>query len=732
MSLVNLENLARDVRENRALLESSAETIQSLQQNVQNLGTVIANTPPPSGQIDNLLRNSVPRHSWDTWCNTTPVAGDQQKEAAHIFTQEPDTAQEVFTGAITSGTPNLTIASDGDLFDVSNDAGKEIVVEGAGTSGANLVTTILSVSSTTAVVLNTNALTTVSNARVRWRLQTIAKTSTKTGTATVNQTLKSSDHSGFSSNIVDPRWNKSFGYVELGSKNTINFPIGFWNNTTNSFVFQNLIEPSKTLHFQVRVARKNIFIKPRGFIKVDLCDNSSGKKQIIEGGRFTLEVEARGTPGVTVSSEYKIIARDGYENVLESNIVTLNRPTDAEFITDVVYMYLSWGSVSGARIYEVWRRTGSTYSKLAEIFNGQTAYADNNVVPDVPVPASGFPASSGRFPQATAITQSGGLDLIIVDGDSFGWNTVKLPVNIPSLYNMTGTTEQWLRMYLTQECDREMTDGVADSTTTLTSATAAFEADDAGLTIIIDNGEDAPFETTINSITSATEIELDAAVPFTASNCTITIIKGGRNGLLFREFGLSLANGEYAANHDDTQAAQPLAANPSSGSSGGTGGGNGGINCIRFDMPVEMYSPPTNGAAQIIELPADNVQIGNFLFSGNIMPNCVIQKKVLWVDCLLEIRAGGKTLFCTPSHPMFRDFSGFDQKTPAHEFHVGDTIAQRINGRDELNKIEKILTHFGRFKINHFTHLAPGHIAVAAGFYFSNAKPGDGPIIVLT
>lgn len=71
----------------------------------------------------------------------------------------------VVDGAITTGTANLTSASN--PF-ASGDAGRAIIVRGAGASGADLVTTILTFTNAGAVVLANNAGTTVSGASVIW------------------------------------------------------------------------------------------------------------------------------------------------------------------------------------------------------------------------------------------------------------------------------------------------------------------------------------------------------------------------------------------------------------------------------------------------------------------------------------------------------------------------------------------------------------------------------------
>lgn len=71
-------------------------------------------------------------------------------------------------------------------------------------------------------------------------------------------------------------------------------------------------------------------------------------------------------------------------------------------------------------------------------------------------------------------------------------------------------------------------DGVTNSTTTLTSATAAFTSADVGRTVA---GTGIPALTTIASVTNATTVIMSAAATATASGVTITL---GRPGAYYR------------------------------------------------------------------------------------------------------------------------------------------------------------------------------------------------------
>jgi hypothetical protein len=90
-------------------------------------------------------------------------------------------------------------------------------------------------------------------------------------------------------------------------------------------------------------------------------------------------------------------------------------------------------------------------------------------------------------------------------------------------------------------------DAVTNSTTTLTSATANFTAQDVGLTIV---GTNIPVGTTISTFTNSTTVVLSAAATGTGTGGTIQITRSqGPAGLAFDQFGnLFVSNGGSAGN----------------------------------------------------------------------------------------------------------------------------------------------------------------------------------------
>ncbi len=103
---------------------------------------------------------------------------DVSKECTFWFVSERDTAKENEFGSITASDSTLTLSNTSKAVFESGEVGNEIVVEGAGASGADLVTTIATYTDTDEVELTDSALTTVSNVRVRWNLQELKEDST--------------------------------------------------------------------------------------------------------------------------------------------------------------------------------------------------------------------------------------------------------------------------------------------------------------------------------------------------------------------------------------------------------------------------------------------------------------------------------------------------------------------------------------------------------------------------
>lgn len=173
-------------------LEALERQIGTLRTEVADGSSLLAGqtpvTPPPTSYGNqNYLRNGnldLDRNRYlylvdyvGSPPDVTPpgIDADVSEEAAFWFVHPRDVAVES-TGSIAAASPNLVI--DDALF-VTADNGATIVIEGAGTGGADLVTTISGDPSTsTDVLLADAAVVGVTGARIRWRLQLFHETTT--------------------------------------------------------------------------------------------------------------------------------------------------------------------------------------------------------------------------------------------------------------------------------------------------------------------------------------------------------------------------------------------------------------------------------------------------------------------------------------------------------------------------------------------------------------------------
>lgn len=87
-------------------------------------------------------------------------------------------------------------------------------------------------------------------------------------------------------------------------------------------------------------------------------------------------------------------------------------------------------------------------------------------------------------------------------------------------WNTVGPTYDATVVVQTGSASRTVTDGVLNSTTTMTSATAAFTAADIGRRVV---GTGVPVGTVITAVASGTSVTLSAAATATASGVTITV-----------------------------------------------------------------------------------------------------------------------------------------------------------------------------------------------------------------
>lgn len=234
---------------------------------------------------------------------------------------------------------------------------------------------------------------------------------------------------------ADPDWVKSKGIWRLGSTKTLDTPLS-----------SNCVYPGMAVLFcGFRAARAASTVTIPGRLYAGLWDNTLGQRDWLRGGTFTLTGSVIGTPAATTTRKYKIIVRTDQGFSFESNELTLaGAPTDPSFVSNSVYVSLSWQFIPGALAYDVYRLTGATYEKLASI-DTTVGYYDQN--PSTRVTVGGYPVTTDTKPKAYVATSAGALDNIAVDGVDPSWDSFVFAIPVAPNYDRGPTTDkQWLRI----------------------------------------------------------------------------------------------------------------------------------------------------------------------------------------------------------------------------------------------------------------------------------------------
>lgn len=377
----------------------------------------------------NNLRNGD--FDWDRnrYLYLTDWTGTDQanvsEEAAHWYVHPKIVTVET-TGSITAGTTALTI----DTADfVAGDNGVKIIVEGAGTAGADLSTAINGApGSTTTCTLFAAAGTTVTNARVLFRMIALTEDSTDvdadSNTAT-NNTLKTSSHTKYATTENNPRYNKQDGWAQWDDADyMLTCPLPY-----------NTLVPSKQyiLSFLYRLANavdgnEEVFVDFYGGI----YDNTTNRWRYLEGGVPDLTVTVNGTPGAT-TREYMVLMymADG------TTIATERVPetTTAATLNTTNYVTLSWDQEPGTIKSEIYRLTGGVYERIATPYPASSYYDQGATLNTV----GGWPtADQTRFKAFTQATEAN------MSPARLKWQRGQMNITVPSDYDMSKTTgTQW-------------------------------------------------------------------------------------------------------------------------------------------------------------------------------------------------------------------------------------------------------------------------------------------------
>jgi hypothetical protein len=496
---VNLQQMKSDIRATELRLADMQAELARQRHLVTSLQTdvTVGLATPTEPQVENWIDNGNFDFTRDDYDNAVPVGGDTDEEAARWYSQTKDPSARVSDGAIITGTNALQSATGGFL---PGDNGSEIVVEGAGAAGADLVTTIAGVVDANNVTLTANAVNTVTGAVVRWRLQSLV--------AAPAAALRTRAHSAYAG-FEDPDYDKQNGWARIGSgtrdvaaplnKNWAEssrvcsmkaiarleaavtdaaIDIGVDPNTLNSvdagFIPGDVgrtvtvfgagpggtsLEATITVYISptavtIDTAASTTVVNARAVFSftwpagvqlfAGVWDDSAGRKMFLEGSDFELFSVTIGIPAMTTSSEYLVVALTDFGETVASTRVTVNRPSDASFIPGQVYQALSWANLSGILHYDVYRRTGGTFLLLERLDNGETSFFDvgNTAVAKI---VGSFPAAALERQRAYTEIKEG-----LFTPVAGTWKEFRIVIPIPRTYNKGLTTgRQWLRWGLT-------------------------------------------------------------------------------------------------------------------------------------------------------------------------------------------------------------------------------------------------------------------------------------------
>jgi len=518
-----------------------------------------------------------------------------------------------------------------------------------------------------------------------------------------NKTLKYTGHAFYSSAKND--WDRPNGWARLVSTKSL-----------DALLPQNYLGPDKTVYIKFIMARARAAVKIPQACRVyaGIWDNTAGSEDWLSASTaYTLSGSVIGTPASTTERRYKVYARTdrGYD-ALSTELTLAAAPADGSYVPNQVYVTLSWTPIQGVLSYDVYRHdiTAGDYKLLKQVSSGALTYDDQNTYEASGL--SGYPTPVTDRAKAYYATNQGVLTALAVNGVDGRWDSISLPVHVPSNYNVGATTDrQWLRVGLTVAPDLEVMDAVTNSTTTVTSATAAFTADMNGLTAHVSDATHE-YQGTITYV-NATTITLSGGGPTWTGTGNRLFIEGGALhevfiDLVHASFGIGAI---FALHPDDRNRPQQPISTPNGSSQGGVDppdtGGHG--NCVRENQMICLWR-----GNDFVQRPFRDIHINDLLGFGH--NKTFVQKKTkATVSELLRLRtANGFELECTPKHRLIT--SSFDSRgKEAERFQKGDEVLTLRNGVCEVSKIVRIESIEGTFEVGTF-HLQTYHLFIAGAF----------------
>lgn len=505
-----------------------------------------------------------------------------------------------------------------------------------------------------------------------------------------NNSIKSVSDTYYDATYTD--WDLSKGYARLNGTTTLDTPLP-----------QNLANPGKTEYLVFLAARANQYISLADDCRLfgGIWDNTAGQRNWLTAATaFTVTGSVVGTPAGTTSRKYKIYARTdkGYD-YLSNELTLASAPNNGSFVANSVYVSLSWDSLPGVISYDVYRLTGATYEFLYSITNGSTSYNDQN---NVEATVAGYPTATDTYNRAYNSTRVGELANLAVDGVSSAWSTIELPIRIPSDYDQSVTTSnQWVRLGLTQAADLSIDNCTTHSNTTVDLPDTILTADHVGLTVELSDGTNTATRT-INA-QAGNSLTLSSSISWSNSITTVRVVGGGFHGVYVDLVHVSYATGSVYSPHaeDYNHTLQPVSA-PNGSTQGGVGvagdgSSDGGVRCLWEDETVLTLI-----GGERVWKKAKECRIGEALPSGNLQPNYITDIGFGVADTVTIRTRNGWEKHCTLTHRVITSVMDING-TMVKRLRVYDIVLTDMDGKIEPSTIIAIEPHLEKQKVVTFT-----------------------------
>lgn len=416
MSQYQLEKNLFEIGVNRRIAESASDL---------QIGRDFTTQSPPDeiddsldSQVDNLIDNSDWDFSKDAYLNSPTVGGDAAEEVYNFFRNLFIKVSDVVT---TNGSPTINSATA--PFKNSYTYPMPFVLYGAGGSAGETLTGTLSRVSDSQATLSTNALATLASAALFFGEQ-LAESSANAVKATAHSLFAANE----GTNLNIPRWEKTNGWLELGSNAADGFAV------SAPFAL-NVIRPGLRVFILAIISKRAGTIALTDGVRFffGIWDNTAARNRWLEGDNFNLSVSQVGVPGVATDT-YKAVAvlDDGSE--IESNAVTI--ATSANTLSGANYNRLTWTNAPGILDFKLYRRRAGVTYRIFTVSNGAGSYNDTGGIEKI---ESSFPSSGAT--KAAVYKETGKYNPA-----EDAWTTIGAYLDIPSTYNTANTTDrQWLR-----------------------------------------------------------------------------------------------------------------------------------------------------------------------------------------------------------------------------------------------------------------------------------------------